>query len=335
MGSLLIGVTGVAGANSGSVQVQLATNGSGTSGLGTLNLGAAQTVSVSGTGHTTAQATVQSAVNFGIVHVGQVVAAQGVSVQNSAPVTALNDTLNASISGAASPFSSSGSVTGLVAGAAANTAALSVGLNTTTAGVYSGSATVASTSHNADMADLGLGNQTVTLNATVNKFANAVFHELSGGASLTRSGNLFTLDFGTVAQGSGSLGAHVDIQNLVAGGPADFLSGSLNVTDGNEFATTLLLSTFSGVGADLFSGDALSLLFNTNTLGLGLHQDTVDLIWHGSNASGYVGPDSSPYTLRVIGNISARGTAVPEPGSLLLMTIALAGLGFSRRRKSA
>ncbi len=338
---------GSAGLNTGTIAIQYTTDGTGTSGLAAINSNA-QNITVNATGFTTAVATVQPAtINFGIVHVNQSVTAQSVSVQNTAVVTpGFNDTLKAQISGTTGPFTASGAtVSGLTAGGPANTA-LTVGLNTSTAGVFTGgtagTATVALTSQNAALADLGLGSQTVNLNAQVNKYANAVFEKLSGAGAITRSGNIFTLDFGTVFQNSGSLASHIDVRNLVGGGPVDLLTGSLNIVDGNDFADLLVASGVSaltgGLDADVSSGDLLSLALNANTLGLGLHQDSITLTWRGSNTSGFSGTDLGvgdvTYTLNVIGTIIAQGTNVPEPGTLLLMTIALAGFGAARRRKT-
>ena len=181
------------------------------------------------------------------------------------------------------------------------------------------------------MIDLALPSQNVALTGQVNKFANAVFDKVSGAGNLTRSGNIFTLDFGTVIQGSGKLNAILDVDNLVNGGPADLLDGSLNVTDGNDF-TTLLSGAFQDVVADGSSGDLLSFLFNTANLGL--FTDQIALTWFGHNASGYQ-DQNSIYTLLVRGNVIEANGNVPEPSSLLLMIIALAGFGASRRRKTA
>jgi hypothetical protein len=329
-GSLQIGVLGIAGVNAGSAQVQLATNGAGTSGLGTLNLGGLQTVNVTGLGYTTAAGAVQGAVNFGIVHVGDLVAARGVSVQNSAPVTALNDTLRASIGGAAGPFNTnSGTVAGLTAGGAANTTALTVGLNTATAGIYNGTAFVGLSSHNPDMADLSLASQSVALSGTVNNYANAIFDKAHGSGILSRVGNQFILDFGTVFQNSGSLSSIIDVDNAVAG-PADLLNGSLALLDGNDFASTLLMAGFSGIAAGGTSGDALSFLFDSTTLGS--FQDEVSLSWFGSNASGYQ-DQSKLYSLLVRGNVVQQGNTVPEPGTLALLLIAALGAAVARRRR--
>ncbi len=323
--------TATAGTFVGNLALNHISTGAGTTNAADIGVGSSN-VTLNGKVYTAAQATVQPNINFGIVHVGDVVATRGVSVQNSAPVTALNDTLRATIGGATGPFTSSGGpVSGLAAGATDSTT-LRVGLNTAAAGVYnSGSASVGLTSQNADMADLALIAQTIALSGQVNNYANALFDKVNGAGTLTRSGNLFTLDFGTVLQGSAALGAIVDVDNFITG-PADLLDGSLNVLDGNDF-TTLLGNAFADVAAGGSSGNLLQFLFNTAALGT--YNDLMDLSWFGHNASGY--QDASQlYTLRVTGTvIEANGNNVPEPGTLLLMVIALAGFGASRRRKTA
>ena len=76
-------------------------------------------VTLNGKVYTPAQAEVPTqSVDFGIVHVGDVVALKSVEVRNTATVTALNDVLLGSFTGVTAPFTATGTLgTGVAAGA--------------------------------------------------------------------------------------------------------------------------------------------------------------------------------------------------------------------------
>ena len=179
--SLRVGVnTATAGSKSGTAVVNFATNGSGTSGLGTLAL-ASQTVTVSGKVYQPAVALIPStSINFGTVRVGETVAPKSLSVTNAATAGGLNDVLVGTFSGGSSPLTASGNLgTGLAPGANSGSS-LQAQLSTATAGAFSGTATVNLASSNPDMADLPLGSTNINLTGTVNNWANPVFNLTSG-----------------------------------------------------------------------------------------------------------------------------------------------------------
>src|SRR5690606_27167030 len=122
---------------------------------------------------------------FGIVRVGDAAPSLDVSVTNAAATAALNDALQAAFGTVTGPFHGSGLVSGLVAGASNASGSLSVGLDTSTAGVFSGSAALAFASQNPELADLLLAGDSVLLQAQVNNLANPVFAQLSGRGTLT------------------------------------------------------------------------------------------------------------------------------------------------------
>jgi hypothetical protein len=315
--------TATAGVNNGQVTLGLTSTGAGTTGAADTSVGSA-IVNVVGKVYQQAVALVNTTpVNFGIVHVGDSVTAQNVSVTNNAPVTGLNDVLLGSIS-ANGPFSGSGSLgtTGLSA-SATDASSLMVGLNTGTAGLFSGQATVGTKSHNADMADLNLADQQVSLSATVNNYAVADIQKAGGAGSLSRSGNTFTLDFGTLTQGTGSVDALLEALNNVVG-LSDLLRGYYNVIDGNDFSLSGF-AAFSGLAAGGAAGP-LDVSFNTSNLGM--FTDELTLLAQGYNSSGY--SDEQDLTLIIKANVVTAG--VPEPGSLALIGIALVALVTLRRR---
>jgi hypothetical protein len=320
-------VTTNAGSFSGNATLTLASTGAGTTGVSDYGLNG-QNVGLAGKVYTAAQATVESTpISFGIVHVGDTVVQKAIVVTNSAQVTALNDTLTGSVS-ASGPFTASGTLAGVAAGAT-DSSSLKVGLNTASAGKYSSSATLQLQSHNPDMSNLTLANQTVSLVAQVNNYARPVFEQVAGVGQLSQSANTFTLDFGTLLQGVGIATASLGVRNAVTG-PADLLGGTFTFDLGT---TAFQLSGFSEF-ADLLAGDLFAGLFvGLDTATLGLFDYSLVLHPYGTNASGFFG-SLGDLTLDLHGSVVASAP-VPEPSTLLLFGTGLAGLAGWRWKNRA
>ena len=291
---------------------------------------APQLVSVSGKVYTPAVAKLNTtSVDFGIVHKGDVVALRDVSVSNTAQATAANDTLRGSAGSASAPFTASGSFADLAAQGTAG-AALQLGLNTAVAGVFNGSASANFASHDAELADLALGSQSIALKGQVNNYAEAALAK-TGEGQWSVGNHTYTLDFGTVLLGSGQHSASLSVLNAAIG-PADLLSGNFDLTGlGPNF-------TLSGFGsfADLIAGDSfggLNVLFASDVQGAFL--SSIVLHGTGSNASGFIGQlDDTTLVLR--GNVNV--VAVPEPGTYVLMfagLLVVVGASKARRRAAA
>jgi len=237
-----------------------------TSGAPDFSLGS---VNVDLTGRIYAPAVAQVAtptVNFGIVRVGDVVTARTVSVGNSAS-GALTDTLTGNLTGGSVPFTAAGSFSGLAAGAG-NSSALTVALNTATAGVFSSNAALAFTSQNPDLADLNLPGGTVALSAQVNRLAQAALAQIGGAGTLAGAGTSYTLNFGTYVEGSGSFAASLSLGNIAAA-PADDLNGSFDLSGiGAGSAFTLVgFNGFSGLAAGNSLAGGLSVSFTSGAPG--------------------------------------------------------------------
>ena len=323
--------TATAGTYSGTQVLNYVSTGAGTTGAADLAIGNG-TVTLNGKVYTPAVATLGTpSVAFGIVHVGDVVS-QGVSVTNSAPVTALNDVLVASSLGATGPFTASGNLgAGLAAGQTST--AMTVGLGTSTAGVFSGSASFSAASHDGDLSDAALANLAVSLAGQVNNYATSAFSFGSGAGTLTQTGSTYLLDYGNVQQGSGTRSTSLVAGNA-ATGPADLLDGMFQFLDPIDFGETGF-ANFLSLMAGQTTGP-LTLSFDAMTVGS--FMDTIVLHGVGFNASGYranIGDIQLIVRGTVIGQVGPPTTNVPEPDSLILLGLGIPLLFLRRRRRGA
>jgi hypothetical protein len=270
-------------------------------------------------------------ITFGTVRVGTV-AAQDVTVQNAATNTAANDTLKGVLSVTGPGFTGNGmSVANVGAGQSNPSGTLKVGLDTTSAGKFGGSAQVAFTSQNADMSDLPLSpSSLITLSGTVNALANPVFSKTSGLGLFTSGGSgcattvdCYTLDFGNLILGGGTSMGELSLTNLI-GNPADDLLGSFDLTSLGSFAS-------DGFGAVNLTPDAilggLDLSFDADALGLFTGSFTFSGLSHNDFQSDLALND---ITVFLRANVTQQST-VPEPATLALLLIALSALGLVQR----
>ncbi len=320
------------GANAGSATLSLVSDASNVGGCAPncqLTL-ASQQVSVSGKVYTPAVAQVNTTiVDFGIVHKGDVVAGKAVSVTNAAAVTALNDTMVGSFGGASGPFTAAGSLPGLAA-QGTNASSFVAGLDTSAAGIFTGSASVSLQSHDADLADADLGTTAVTLTAQVNNYAQASLLKTAGSFTLGHVGNVYTIDFGNLVLGAADVSETLAVLNSAIG-PADLLSVTF---DTSGVGTGFLLSAFgpfSGLAAG-DSRDGYAITFDSTVAGS--FNDTITMHAFGSNASGYDAALGDT-TLVLRGDVVATAP-VPEPETYVLMLGGLLLLGgVARRRRTA
>ncbi|HRF06552.1 choice-of-anchor D domain-containing protein [Accumulibacter sp.] len=287
---------------------------------------ASQNVSIEGKVYTQAVRQLDTtSVDFGIVRVGDSVSAQNIAVSNTAAVTALNDTLRANLSGVSGPFSGSNTVGGVNA---QSSGSIGVGLNTSTAGIFTQNGTVSFLSQNADMSDASAGaNGGVQVRAQVNNLANGYFSLFAGLGTMTQSGDTFTLNLGNIAMNSTNE-LKLKLSNNV-GGPADDLSrGLFDLTAADDFTLTGW-GPISSLGAGQMSDD-LDLSYLATEVGL--FRDTIDFSGFSTNAHDPSGI-AQKRQLIILANVVDHNGTVPEPGTLLLLAMSLAGMLLQRRRE--
>lgn len=258
--SITVGMTAAsAGVNTGSVTLKLDSNGAGTSGLPTLGL-ADKVVSTSITGYNQAVGQTSPAspptLDLGAVRVGQAMT-QVLSVSNVAPGGAFTEKLNAGFGTNTGNATNNGAVVNLLAAGAPASTAMVAGLDTSAAGVRSGSVTINYQTDGTGTSGLGqasAGSQTIALTGKVYTPAVAVL-------------NTQVIDFGVVRVGQVVADRNVTVTNAaVATALNDTMSASI-ASGGSPFTAT---GSTNGIGAGA-SNAAGTLKVGLNTSAAGAY----------------------------------------------------------------
>jgi hypothetical protein len=296
--SLQVGYTAAqGGAYSGLATLGLVSDGNGIDGLGDTAL-ASQGVTITGAAYAYAVGTLASAnINLGVVHVGDMAAAQ-LDLMNAAAANGYSEALDAAWGTAGAGVLVNGFANGIAAGAG-NTA-LSIGLATSASGSFANTALLDLTSDGTGIDGLGttaLAAQTITVSAIVDNYALAAFDEGSSAPAITGSGTSFALNLGTLVQGGASESIALGAMNA-ASGLSDLLQGTLATAGGAGFANTGF-GAFGGLGAG--QGElSQSVTLTTGTAGV--FSETILLSSAGTNASGYDGALATE-TLTITGTV--------------------------------
>jgi hypothetical protein len=307
-----------------------------------------QQLTVTGKVYRSAQpSTISTPVNLGITHVNGSFGTRALTISNLAANDGYSESLiggylppnpmdpmfpNGSLSGHATASGSLGLVapgassTGIVVGLSAASTA-SAGLKTGQVGLNFASNGQGTSGLGTSALPLGTESQFVGVEGQVNDYASAVLNKASGDGTFAGAGPLYTLNFGTILQGSASPSAQLGVQNN--GGSAaftDVLNGNFTYSGGAAFLLTGF-GTFSGIagGSGIVPG-AIAM----STTNVGSFSETLVLHWNGSNAGGYSGPYSD-ITLQLSGNVAP----VPEPHEWAMMLAGLGMVGVIARRRRA
>jgi hypothetical protein len=292
--------TGAAGTIAGSSTLSLTSDGTGIDTLGTTAL-ASKTIAVSGKLFAYAAPSITStAVNFGIVHVGDTLS-QVITITDTTSNAAYTEALDAAFTGTTGNVTDHGSISLLGAGLT-NKTSLAVGIATNAAGGYAGTAILGLTSDGTGIDTLGttgLLAQTIAVSATVDNYATASVAQTGGVGTLSQTGaNSYTLNLGNIQQGTGSLAAGLEVLNS-ATGLADLLGGSFVISNASGAFTNTGMSAFSGLAAG--QADTLPAITLSGTTA-GNFSETITLSSAGSNASGYNGTLANQ-TITITGNV--------------------------------
>ena len=319
--------TGTAGSFTGNISISntsLAVAGSGLTDLALAGQSVAATSNVYAAAVANLSATT---VNFGTLRQGATNPTGSIGITNVAS-GALTDALITTVGSTPVKVTASSTPNALASGQSGMAV---FSLNTSQAGIVSGSTNLGFTSHNSELTDLSLASQSVNFVGTVTDLAVASVFKNTGAGIFSGSGTNYTYDLGLLTTNSGSFSTDFGIANLVSlSSFSEALGGSFGQSGGTGY-------TFSGnpfAGLQGGSSDIGNLLvFNTTGIGTGSYGETLTF----SGYSAYPGLNNqtlSSISINIIARVGPVNGAVPEPASWMMMFLGFGLVGGAMRRKS-
>lgn len=244
-----------------------------------------QTLSITGAAYRLAAPSTHSPgpVHFGNFHVGQTPPSQALAVTNDVPDDGFSESLDASIGSATGGVTTNGGSFAALAPDATNSTALSVGINTGSAGSKNGEATIVLSSNGTGSSSLGLTDltaQTVAVTGAVYRFAQPFLPDGD------------TLDFGIFRVGDVAQQKIAVTNTAEADGFSEALNGSFSGSSGAVTAS----NSFSALAPGATS-DAPLLTLDTTTAGAKAGTATLALVSDGAGNSDLGLTDLPPFTL--------------------------------------
>ena len=338
-GNVTVGLdTSTAGAKSGNVAFNMISDGAGNSGLGETSIGS-QSVTVTGAVYDYAAASNISTPVTIYAHVGEGAGnvSQNVSLKNTAADTGgYTETLSATVGGITAPNPVTVNAGGTMSNIAAQgTGNVTVGASTAAAGAINSEVTfnLISNSIASGLTNTNLAPQTVDVLGGIYAYADPEIQQAGGAGTLTGGGLTYTLDFGTLVQGSGTAVSLLDIFNNNNGvDPAwvDLLNGTFD-TSGVSSPFSTDFAAFLGLAGGSTTG-SYHISLSTSTLG----DFTQSIIFHPVSANTNLGNTIlSDITLILKGKVME----IPEMDALaatgaLTFVVGILALAGERRRRS-
>ena len=291
--------TSSAGAKSGTVAVNYQSDGSGTSGLSAIGAGG-QTVIITGAAYrlASASAATPNPVSFGNVRIGTATD-QALSITNTAVNDGYSEKLNASLGGATTGVSASGSFN-LLAAQSTDNSSLHVGIDTSSAGAKSGSATITLNSDGTGTSGLGI---TALPSQIVNVSGNV--YRMAQGSTTPDP-----INFGSVRVGSVASQALTVANTAANDGYSESLNAAFAGASGNA---TNNGGTVSLLAAGANNSAAMGVGLDTSSAGAKSGSVTINYQSDGSGTSGLAAIAAGNQTINITGAVYrlAQGDTSP------------------------
>ena len=254
---LVVGIdTSSAGTKSGTVGLNLESDGDGINSLGQTAL-TGQTISISGDVFRLAQAGITPDPVQLYARTGDTTE-QILTISNTAVADTFSEGLRAELASTAGDAGMNGTTTSVIAAGSSDSSSLAMTMDTSTSGIKAGTATlnlISDGTGTSGLADYDLGTQTIALNGKVYQEA---------AASISPD----PVDFGIVHKGDVVTAQNVAVKNTATGDLVDVVTGGFKTVTG-PFSGT---GSLSGVLSN--STDSTSLLMSMNTANTGIFSGT-------------------------------------------------------------